>query len=191
MFDYLTKVDAPAESLPQIERSLKTYGFLPKLHAIMANAPATYKAYLDNFELFETATTLSPLEQQIVFQTSNYENNCHYCMPGHTYIMKAAGMPEDIIEALREGEPLSDPKLETLRRFTQQVIELRGHLPEDKLNTFFAAGYTPRQALEVLVGLAAKLLSNFTNALAHTELDEAVKQYAWTHPDQRRGYGDQ
>jgi len=185
MLEYLTKENAPAESLPQIERSLKTYGFLPKLHAIMANAPAAYRAYLDNFELFETATTLSPLEQQIVFQTSNYENNCHYCMPGHTYIMKAAGMPEDIIEALREGKPLSDPKLETLRYFTQQVIELRGHLPEDKLKAFFAAGYTPRQALEVLVGLATKLLSNFTNALTHTELDEAVKRYAWTHPDQR------
>lgn len=185
MFDYLTKENAPAESLPQIERSLKTYGFLPKLHAVMAASPATYKAYLDNFELFEKATTLSPLEQQIVFQTSNYENNCHYCMPGHTYIMKAAGMPEDIIEALREGEPLPDPKLETLRRFAQQVIKLRGHLPENQLNAFFVAGYTQRQALEVLVGLAAKLLSNFTNALAHTELDMAVKQYAWTHPDQR------
>lgn len=65
--------------------------FLPKLHAVLANAPAAYQTYLDNFELFETATTLSPLEQQVVFQTSNYENNCHYCMPGHIYIMKASG----------------------------------------------------------------------------------------------------
>ncbi len=185
MLEYLTKENAPAESVPQIERSLKTYGFLPKLHAVLANAPAAYQAYLDNFELFETATTLSPLEQQIVFQTSNYENNCHYCMPGHTYIMKAAGMPEDIIEGLREGMPLSDPKLEALRTFARQVIELRGHLSDDQINDFLAAGYTPSQSLEVLVGLATKLLSNFTNALAHTELDEPVKQYAWTHPDHR------
>ena len=185
MFDYLTKENAPLESLPHIERSLKIYGFLPKLHAVLANAPAAYQAYLDNFELFESATTLSPLEQQIVFQTSNYENNCHYCMPGHTYIMTAADMPEDIIEALREGKPLSDPKLDALRTFTRQLIELRGHLSDEQLKAFIAAGYTPRQTLEVLVGLAAKLISNFTNALAHTELDEPVQQYAWTHPDQR------
>lgn len=67
MFDYLTKETAPAESLPLIERSRKTYGFLPKLHAVLANAPAAYHAYLDNFALFEATTTLSPLEQQIVF----------------------------------------------------------------------------------------------------------------------------
>ena len=185
MFEYLTKENAPVESLPQIERSLQTYGFLPKLHAVLANAPAAYQAYLDNFALFESATTLSPLEQQIVFQTSNYENRCQYCMPGHTYIMKASNMPEDIIEALREGKPLSDSKLDALRTFTRQLIELRGHLSDEQLKAFIAAGYTPRQALEILVGLSAKLISNFTNALAHTELDEPVQQYAWTHPDQR------
>lgn len=185
MFDYLTKESAPVESLPQIERSLQTYGFLPKLHAVMANAPAAYQAYLDNFALFESATTLSPLEQQIVFQTSNYENRCHYCIPGHIYILKTAGMPEDIIEALREGKPLPDPRLDALRTFTRQLIDLRGHLSDEQLNTFIAAGYTPRQALEVLVGLAAKLISNFVNAMAGTELDGPVQQYTWTHPDQR------
>ena len=107
-------------------------------------------------------------------------------MPGHTYIMKAANMPEDIIESLREGKPLSDHKLDALRTFTRQVIELRGHLSDEQFNTFIAAGYTSRQALDVLVGLAAKLISNFTNALAHTELDEPVQQYAWTHPNQRQ-----
>lgn len=99
--------------------------------------------------------------------------------------MKSAGMPQDIIEALREGTPLSDPRLAALHSYTRRLIEQRGHLSEAQLNDFLAAGYTDRQALEVLVGLAAKLLSNFTNALAHTELDDPVKRYAWTHPDRR------
>ena len=29
------------------------------------------------------------------------------------------------------------------------------------------------------------VLSNFTNALARTELDEPVKAFAWTHPAER------
>ena len=53
MFDYQTKATALAESAPLIERSIKTYRFLPELHAVMATAPATYQAYLDTFELFE------------------------------------------------------------------------------------------------------------------------------------------
>lgn len=185
MFEYYTKENAPAESIELMERSIKSYGFLPTFHQILAAAPATYRAYLDTFELFERESTFSPLERQIVFMTASYENNCHYCVPGHSYIMTAKKMPEDIIEALREGEPLADAKLEALRTYARRVLDKRGHLSENELEEFFAAGYTTRQALEVLVGLAAKLISSFTNALAHTKLDEGVEPFAWAHPDER------
>ena len=185
MFEYYTKENAPQESQKLIERSEQAYGFLPKLHQILAGAPAAYQSYLDNFALFENETTFSPLEQQIVFQTANYENNCHYCVPGHTYLMTAAKMPAEIIENLREGTPIADAKLEALRVFTRRVINQRGHLADAEIEEFFAAGYNQRQALEVLVGLAAKLVSNFTNALARTELDNGVDAFAWTHPQER------
>jgi alkylhydroperoxidase family enzyme len=185
MFTYFTKETASQEAQPLIERSLKNYGFLPKLHAILAVAPAAYQGYLDTFALFEHHTTFTPLEQQVVFMTANYENNCHYCVPGHSFLMTYKKMPADVIEALREGAPIKDEKLEALRTYTRLLIEKRGHLEEAELQTFLEAGYTKRQALEVLVGLAAKLISNFTNSLAHTELDEVSKLHAWVHPKER------
>jgi alkylhydroperoxidase family enzyme len=184
MFTTYTKDNAPQESAELVQRSLKAYGFLPNLHGVMAEAPATYKAYLDTFETF-AGSSLSALEQQVVMQTSNYENNCHYCMPGHSMLMKLAGMPADVIEALREGTPIADPKLEALRTYSRQLLDQRGHIGDAQLQVFLNAGFTKRQALEVLTGLAAKLLSNFTNALAHTELDAPVKAFAWTHPKLR------
>lgn len=111
-FKSYTKEDAPKDSLPLIEQSLKNYGFLPKLHSILAEAPATYQAYLDTFALFEHNTSFTPLEQQVVFMTANFENACHYCIPGHSFLMTYKGMPADILEALREGKPLKDKKLE-------------------------------------------------------------------------------
>lgn len=185
MFTYHTKDSAPAESLPQIERSLKNYGFFPKLHQILTEAPAAYQAYLDTFALFEHHTTFSPLEQQVVFMTANYENNCHYCVPGHSFLMTLSKMPADVIESLREGLPIKDARLEALRTYTRLLLDKRGHLSDGEIRAFLAAGYTKRQALEVLVGLASKLISNFTNSLAHTELDEPVKPLAWTHPSER------
>ncbi len=184
-FPTYTAQNAPAESAALIQRSIKAYGFLPNLHAVMAEAPATYRAYLDTFDIFATQTTLSPLEQQVVMQTSNYENNCHYCMPGHSMLMKLSNIPADVIEALREGRPITDTKLEALRTYARQLIEQRGHVTDEQLAQFFKAGYNKRQALEVLVGLATKLLSNFTNALAKTEIDAPVKAFAWTHPKHR------
>lgn len=185
MFTYFTAQTAPAESASQIEASIAAFGFLPKLHQILAAAPATYETYNRAFALFQTNTTLTPLEQQIVMMTANFENRCHYCTAGHSMLMTMAKMPADVISALREGQPLADPKLEALRSFTKALIDSRGHVGDEKLRLFLQAGYDQRQALEVLTGLAAKLISNFTNALAHTELDEPIKAMAWIHPADR------
>jgi len=94
-------------------------------------------------------------------------------------------MPDDIIEALREGTDIPDAKLQALRVFTKEVIDKKGHVGDERLNTFLAAGYEKRHALEVIAGLAAKLISNFSNALANVEVDDVLKPMAWTHPSQR------
>ena len=135
-------------------------------------------AYHSLWDLFG-ATSLTPLEQQVVQMTANVENDCHYCVPGHTYIMTAAGMPEEVITGLRNDTPLGDARLEALRTFARSLIAQRGHVGETGLRTFLDAGFSQRQALEVCVGLGLKLLSNYTNALARTEVDEPVRAYAW------------
>jgi alkylhydroperoxidase family enzyme len=185
MFTYHTQETAPGESVPHIAQSIAAFGFLPKLHQVLAEAPATYEAYNRLWDLFLKSTTLSPLEQQVVMMTANYENRCHYCTAGHSMLMQMMKMPREHIEALREGKPLSNSRLEALRTFTLALIRERGHVGDQRLQDFLDAGYSRRQALEVLTGLAAKLISNFTNALAHTELDEPVKAFAWVHPADR------
>ena len=180
MFDYHTPETAPEKSLPLLELSQKNYGFHPMLHRVLAEAPISYEAYLETFRLFTEESSLSPTEQQVVMMTANVTNDCHYCTAGHTMLMTMMKMPQDVIDALRAGRPLSSAKLEALRQFTLQLLEKRGHVGDDALQTFLAAGYTKAQALEVLTGLASKLISNFTNALAHTVLDAPVKPYAWS-----------
>lgn len=184
-FTYYELENAPEESKGLMEQSLKAFKMLPNLHKILAEAPATYEAYNTTFELFMKNTTLSPVEQQVVFMTSNFENHCHYCVPGHTWMMKASKMPDDVIEALREGTKIPDAKLQALHDYTKELLDKRGHIGDEKLEAFLSAGYSKRQALEVLTGLSAKLISNFTNALTHTKIDEPMKPFAWTHPDER------
>ncbi|MGH3432460.1 MAG: hypothetical protein ACRDQB_06455 [Thermocrispum sp.] len=41
-------------------------------------------------------------------------------------------------------------------------------------------GFTRRQVLDVLAGVAMKTLSNYANHLAHTPLDDAFAAQAWT-----------
>lgn len=185
MFAYYETDNAPEESKPLMAQSLDAFGMIPNLHRVLAEAPATYEAYNTTFDLFLKNTTLSALEQQVVLMTANFENNCHYCVPAHTWMMRTAGMPKAVIEALREGTPLPDARLQALHDYTKELLDLRGHIGEERLQAFIEAGFTRRQALEVLTGLAAKLISNFTNALAHTEPDEPFRAYRWVHPEQR------
>ncbi len=86
------------------------------------------------------------------------------------------------VEALRSGAPLSDPKLEALRGFTRTLIANRGKASEADLQIFFNAGYSDVQALEVILALAIKLISNYTNSIAGTPLDPEVEKLRWRKP---------
>jgi len=187
MFTYYTRETAPAESKPLIDQSLKMFGFLPNLSKVMAEAPITYEVFNTAYILFSSKSAFSPVEQQVVMMTANFENRCHYCMAGHSWVMtEFQKISREIIEDLRNGRPLAEPRLEALHVFTKQLIENRGHVGDADLQKFLDAGYTKRQALEVLTGLAAKLITNFTNALTHTELDDQIKAHVWSHPEAQK-----
>lgn len=184
-FTYHTQDTAPDASKSQIDQTVAEFGGLISLHALFAESPVTYETYHKAFGLFLKHSSFTPLEAQVVFMTSNFINRCHYCMAGHTMMMKRAGMPDDVIEDLREGRKLANPKLAALQSYARELLEKRGHIGDDRLQAFLDAGYNRKAALDVLTGLAAKLISNFTNALAHTRLDRGMDKYAWVHPDDR------
>ncbi len=117
-----------------------------------------------------------------VYQTANFENECDYCVPWHTLLSKQVKMPPEDIEALRTGAKLANSRHEELRRFTRALIRSQGKIVEADLDAFLAAGYTPQQALEVVLGIAIKTMSNYTNSIAGTPLDKVVKSYEWQKP---------
>ncbi|MFK5956183.1 MAG: carboxymuconolactone decarboxylase family protein [Planctomycetota bacterium] len=91
-------------------------------------------------------------------------------------------MPEEFLQALRDGSEIPDARLEVLRRFTEQVVEHRGRVQGDALAAFVSAGYQPAQAMEVIVGVAMKTMSNYVNHVAEIPLDEAWQDFAWVKP---------
>lgn len=90
-----------------------------------------------------------------------------------------AGAPEQAVEAVRSGDPVDDGRLDALRRFTQEVTARRGWVGEDAVQAFLDAGYEQPQVLEVITGIALKTLSNYTNHIGQTPLDDAFQDFAW------------
>ena len=170
---------APEDSRPLLENSQKTFGRLPGLHAVMAEAPALLDGYQKLHKLFAEQTSFDKDELTVVWQTINVEHECHYCVPAHTGIAKMMKVDDAITNALRDESPLPNDRLEALRSFTLAVVRGRGHVDEAALQAFLEAGFTKRQVLEVILGVAQKVMSNYTNHLAETPVDEPMKAFAW------------
>ena len=168
---------APEAARPLLEEAAASLGKVPNLECVMAEAPMLLEAYVKTWAIFDT-TSLAPAERQVVYQVANVENGCDYCRPWHAMLSKMAGLPKDQVEALRDGQPLADPRLEALRTFTRAVLLERGRVDAPTFGAFISAGYTRAQALEVVLGLAIKVMSNYTNALADTPLDAEVTRWA-------------
>jgi alkylhydroperoxidase/carboxymuconolactone decarboxylase family protein YurZ len=91
-FQAYTIATAPVASKPTLEEVKRTFGFVPTLHAHMAESPELLVGYTALWDLF-AKSTLTPHVQQVVYLTSNFENNCHYCMAVHSTLAKKQDGP--------------------------------------------------------------------------------------------------
>lgn len=176
-----TAVSAPDASRPFLEKAKNAYSFIPNLLGTMAEAPALLEGYMTLAGIFDK-TNLSETERQIILLTNNRLNGCIYCMAAHTSISQMANVPTDVIDALRNNTPIADPKLEALRNFATVINESRGWPTDAQVESFLAAGYKRQTVFEVIVGTSLKVMSNYTNHIASTELDEAFAPNIWTAP---------
>jgi len=178
-FIIYTKENAPEESKLLLEDREKKYGFLPNLFGAFAGSPAVLEAYINISNLLER-TSLTPQEQQVVLLTVSLENGCEYCVAAHSFVARViAKVPADIVDALRNGTAVTDKKINALIVFTRAMVQKRGHASQDDLQQFFNAGYTQAQALEVILGITMKTLSNYTNHIVDTPLDKAFEAEEW------------
>lgn len=180
-FTIHTKETAPETSVALLHGTEKAFGFIPNLVGMMAESPAVAKGYLNIAQIFDE-TSFSPTQRQVVILTASLYNECHYCMAAHSVIAEMQKVPQDVVDAIRNDEPIADVKLEALRQFTIQVVDKRGWVSNDDIQAFIDAGYTKQQILEVILGVSFKTLSNYVNHITDTPVDTAFAKKAWTSP---------
>ncbi|CUH50731.1 carboxymuconolactone decarboxylase family protein [Shimia marina] len=170
---------APEAAKPIMENAVRGYGFLPNLYAKMAESPAILEGYISLAGSF-ARTHLTETERQIILMTCNRLNGCQYCMAAHTTLSQLAGVDPEVIAALRSNRPLADAKFEALRQFVIVMNETRGWPSEADIAALVTAGYGLQTVLDVILGMALKMLSNYTSHVADTELDAKFQDNVWT-----------
>jgi uncharacterized peroxidase-related enzyme len=173
---------APQAAQPLLQKAKDAFSFVPNLLGTMAEAPALLEGYMTLADIFGK-TDLSETERQIILMTNNRLNGCQYCMAAHTSISQMAGVKADVIEALRTNTAINNPKLEALRIFAAVINESRGWPNGEQVAAFIGAGYSQQSVLEVILGTSLKTMSNYTNHIAQTTLDDAFAGNAWSAAD--------
>lgn len=154
-------------------------GFVPNMYRGMAVNPGLLATYLHGYALFRESGNFTPPEQEVVFLTISEANGCDYCTAAHSMLaVKVSKLSEAHTQALRDGKPLSDTKLEALRRFTLHMWETRGLPTKSEAEAFKAAGYSDVHVLEIILAISVKTISNYANHVNHTDLDAAFAPFA-------------
>lgn len=178
-FTFYSPDTAPAEARPLLAELHKKLGYIPNLYAGLAAAPAVLKGALELSAAF-SQTSLTQQEQVVVSLAASVENGCEFCVAAHSFVARHVTKLDDAsITALRAGQALHDPKLEALARFTRHVVNQRGWVAETVLQEFRDAGYGHAQALEVILGVALKTLTNYANHILHTSLNPQLSSERW------------
>lgn len=170
-----TKENAPTQSQPLLKTAEDQMGFVPNLLGELAESPATLEGYLN---LSETVgkTNFTPVEQQLVILAVSVENECHYCTAAHSTILKKQlKADENIVESVRNDNSLPDERLDALVNYSRHVVRSRGFVDKSKLEAFLETGYTKRHVLEINLIIALKTISNYTNHIANTPLDDVFE----------------
>lgn len=173
--------DADPNVSAPLSLAQKKMGMVPNMYRAMANLPALLDTYQYGYQKIREKSGFSAIEQEVLFLSISRENGCEYCVAAHSFIADAMSrVPPEVTDAIRDGKPVADPKLEALRSFTQKMVASRGNPTTEDAEAFLSAGYSEEQILGVILAIGVKVFSNYTNHLFGTEVDGAFAGRSWS-----------
>jgi uncharacterized peroxidase-related enzyme len=174
---------ASADAGERLAATQAAMGMVPNMYGVMANSPGLLATYLDGYQRFRTDSGLSPAEQEVVFLTISRFNECDYCMAAHSFIADhMSKTPVEVTDAIRDDTPIADERLAALSAMTRSLLETRGHPAESDVAAFRSAGFTDVQVLELILAVAVKTISNWSDHVFATPVDEVFAARTWVAP---------
>ncbi len=170
----VTLENADERQKPILEKAKKANGMIPNMYKNMVNLPGLQDTYDTGYAHFRKNSGFTPAEQEVVFLTSSIENGCGYCTAAHSYLAdEVSKTPVEVTNAIREGKEIPDAKLRALSEFTKVMHTTRGNPSPEQAQSFLDAGYTEKNILGIILAMAVKTISNYSNHIFHTEIDDA------------------
>jgi uncharacterized peroxidase-related enzyme len=174
-FPIFTQDTAPDGSRDALKRLQASVGVVPNLAATMAGSPALIQGFVNLREINGEASGLTAQERELLFLTNAAVNQCKYCQAVHSMFAGKAGVPPEVIDAVKRGEVLHDARMNALVTFGRSVVKSGARVEPAEVRAFLSAGFEKGHVLDVVACLAQSIMANYTNHIANVEFDEFLK----------------
>jgi uncharacterized peroxidase-related enzyme len=162
-------IDQVSEANQGIFENLKkALSFVPNLYATFAHSDTALGTYLN---LQNAKSSLSAKEREVINLVVSQVNECKYCLSAHTVLGKMVGFTDEQVLEIRHGKASFDSKLDALAKLVKDVVIQRGHADQVYIDSFFAAGWTDANLVDVLMVVGDKIISNFLHGVTKIPVD--------------------
>ncbi|NOS57077.1 MAG: carboxymuconolactone decarboxylase family protein [Cyclobacteriaceae bacterium] len=155
-------------NLPVYDALQKGLGFVPNLFATLGLSDNGLNRYIS----FQNAkSSLTNKEKEAINLIVSEVNNCKYCKAAHTAIGKMNGFTDEQTVELRKAKVSFDAKLNALVGLAENITKSRGHIDSKILGSFFEAGYTQENLVDVIIQIGEKTITNYLHSITQIPID--------------------
>jgi len=170
-FTVPTKAEVNPTNQAIFDKLNGSLGFVPNLYAYYAKNDTALADYL---ALQNRKSTLKAKEREVINLVTSQINGCRYCQSAHTVLGKMNGFSDEQVIELRQGTASWDAQLDALVKFAADVTTNRGNVSQAAKDSFFAAGYSEANMIDVVMVIGDKIISNYIHNLTGFEIDFPV-----------------
>lgn len=177
-FEVHTIASAPAGSKAALQQLQRAFGMVPNLIGAMSTSPALINGLVGLFDKVHGGS-FTEAQVQIVLLTDAVTNASPWAVAFHSTLALAEGIDAADVQAIRGGRAPADGKSAALWAVAKTMIERRGHLRDDDVERFLAAGFGKDHLLEVITAVAASTITNYTASITTPPLDAPFQAQVW------------
>jgi len=144
-------------------------GAVPNIFRTFAQSPAVLDFYLQQSQALAKGVLDPKLREQIAMAAAG-ANSCNYCASAHTAIGKGLGVDGDELTENLSGRS-QDSRTEAALTFARRIIEVRGQVADQDLQSVRDAGFSEAEVVEIIANVGLNLFTNYFNHIADTEVD--------------------
>jgi len=149
---------------------------MPNLYRTLLHNPAALSGFIALDAKLGAHGCLSPKERILVGLITAREAGCSYCKAALSTEARAAGAPDETINAIIENDLPDDSRSQVLAQATARLLELSGRLPKAEIAYFRQRGLSESDLLEVISVVGLFTIATYANNLMRTRIDPEYRE---------------